>query len=120
MSEPSKQLDYGGSPSNPKRRFWVAIFAIALGIVGGPLGLIWAELDYYGGFPSSPCAIILFPFAMMTGYVTLSDMMVLLVQFPIYGIIIGTFTLFRRLRYGILLVAIIHTAGVFLCYLYKH
>jgi len=89
MSQPSKPLEYGRPIPNRNKRIWVAVISIVAGIACGPLGVLWAELNYYGGLSSSPMAIILFPFGMMTGYVTLGDMALVLVQFPIYGIVLG-------------------------------
>ena len=120
MSQPSKPLEYGRPIPDRNRRIWIAIISIVAGIACGPLGVLWAELNYCGGLSSSPLAILLFPFGMMTGYVTLGDMALVLVQFPIYGVVIGTFTLSGRLRCGILLVAIVHIGGVLLCFLYKY
>lgn len=120
MSQPSKPLEYGRPIPDRNRRIWIAIISIVAGIACGPLGVLWAELNYYGGLSSSPFAILLFPFGMMTSYATLGDMALVLVQFPIYGVVIGTFTLCGRLRYGVLVVAIVHIGGALLCFLYKH
>ena len=117
-------LEYGRptpSQNNGSKRLLLGIFSMIIGGFCGPVGIFWAEL-INRGLPRSWMATILFPFTTLTGDVTFADGLLLFIQYPIYGIIIGLFAFSGRFRYGLLLVLLIHGFGILLgsAWVYMH
>lgn len=116
MPNQNLKLDYARPtpPQNNRNKgLLLGIFSIIIGGLCGPAAIYWAEL-INRGLPRSWMATILFPFTTLTGDVTFWDGLLLFIQYPIYGIIIGLFTFSGRFRYGLLLVLLIHGFGVLL------
>ena len=73
------------------RRRWVpALVAIVLGLLLTPLAAVFALGSAGGGHGSSVPALVLFPFAMLLGFLDAASpivRLVALIQFPLYGVL---------------------------------